>query len=102
MEHFRNIERRDGVCIGYKDDLHPEDGRGRVGKSGFDKTLRLNNIIDIAYTMENPRPNIIVKGGSNAKWYLKYCEEDKIDQKIEKTKWLKNAKMCTTYIIQWM
>lgn len=102
MEHFRNIERRDGVCIGYKDDLHPEDGRGRVGKSGFDKTLRLNDIIDIAYTMENPRPNIIVKGGPNAKWYLKYCEEDKIDDKIEKTKWLKQAKMCTTYIIKWI
>ena len=34
MEHFRNIERRDGVCVGYKDDLHPKDGRGRVGKSG--------------------------------------------------------------------
>ena len=52
--------------------------------------------------METHRPNIIVKGGPNAKWYLKYCEEDKIDDKIEKTKWLKQAKMCTTYIIKWM
>jgi len=52
--------------------------------------------------MENPRPNIIVKGGPNAKWYLKYCDEDKIDEKIEKTKWLQQVKGCITYIIQWM
>lgn len=101
MEHFRNIERRDGVCVGYKDDLHPEDGRGRVGKSGFNKTLRLNDIIDIAYSMENPKPNIIVKGGPNAKWYLKYCDENKIDEKIKKTEWRDNSR-CITYIIKWV
>ena len=101
MEYFKNIEKRNGVCVGYKDDLHPEDGRGRVGKSGFDKKLMLNDILEIAYSMENPRPNIIVKAGENAKWYLKYCEEDKIDEKIEKTKWISQSSRCTTYIITW-
>ena len=101
MEHFRNIERRDGVDLGYKTDLHPKDRMGRVGKSGFDKTLRLNDIIDIAYSMENPRPNIVIKGGPNAKWYLKHCEEDKIDEKIEKNKW-RDSSRCTMYIITWI
>lgn len=34
--------------------------------------------------MDNPHPNIIIKAGKNAKWYLKYCMPDKIDEKNRK------------------
>ena len=100
MEYFKNIEKRNGVDIGYKNDLHPEDNKWRVGISGLDKTLKLHDLVDIAYAMKNPKPNIIIKGGKNAKWYLKYCLFDEIDKQIEKTKW-RDSSRCTMYIITW-
>ena len=100
MDHFRNIERRDGVDLGYKKDLRPEDNKWIVGKEGLDKRLKFNEVIDIAYTMNNHRPNIIIKAGKNAKWYLKYCSFDKIDEQIEKNKW-RDCSRCTMYIITW-
>jgi hypothetical protein len=100
MEHFKNIERRDGVDIVYKKDLHPEDNKFRVGSSGFDKNLKLNDLLEIAYTMNNPRPNIIIKAGKNAKWYLKYCSFDKINEQIEKNKW-RDSSRCIMYIVTW-
>lgn len=100
MEHFKNIERRDCVDILYKKDLHPEDNNFRVGSSGFDKSLKLNDILEIAYTMNNPRPNIIIKAGKNAKWYLKYCSFDKINEQIEKNKW-RDSSRCIMYIVTW-
>ena len=101
MDHFTKIEKRLGCDIGRQNDLHPKDGKWRVGKSGFDKTLKLTDMIELAHTMKDPRPNIVIKAGKNAKWYLKYCEEDKIDEKIEKTKWISQSSRCTTYIITW-
>ena len=100
MEYFKNIERRDGVDIGYKKDLHPEDSKWRVGSSGLNKSLKLNDLIEIAYTMNNPKPNIIIKAGKNAKWYLKYCSFDKIDEQTEKNKW-RDSSRCNMYIITW-
>jgi hypothetical protein len=100
MEHFTNIEKRCGVDVGRGDGLHPTYGKWRVGKEGFDKNLKLNDMIEIAYTMDNPRPNIIIKAGKNAKWYLKYCMPDKIDEKIEKNKY-RDCSRCNMYIITW-
>ncbi len=34
------------------------------------------------------------------KWYLKYCEVNKIDEQIEKTKY-RDCSRCTMYIITW-
>ena len=98
MEHFTNIEKRMGCDIGRANGLHPADGKWRVGKEGFNKDLKLNDMIELAYTMENPRPNIVIKGGKNAKWYLKYCIVDKIDEQIEKTKY-RDCSRCSMYII---
>lgn len=96
MEHFIKIEKRLGCDIGRGGDLHPEDDRCRVGKSGFDKNLKLYEILEIAYSMKNPRPNIVIKAGKNAKWYLKYCSVDK----IEKNKY-RDSSRCTMYIVIW-
>ena len=96
-----NIEKRIGCDIGWHDrDLHPENGYGRVGKRGLDKNMKLHEIIEIAYTMNNPKPNIIIKGGENAKWYLKYSDKDKIEEGIEKAEWRDNRRV-TMYIITW-
>ena len=86
MEHFTNIEKRLRCDIGRSNGLHPPDGKWRVGKEGFNKDLKLNDMIELAYTMENPRPNIVIKGGKNAKWYLKNCLIEELDQKIERAK----------------
>ena len=80
-------EVKKGVDIGYtSSNMRPEDGEGCVGKHGIDKTYSFDQVREIAYRM-NPRPNIIVKGGKNAKWYLKYFPEETIEHEIEKTKW---------------
>ena len=101
MEHFQNIEKRVGVDIGYNDrNLHPENREKCIGKSGLDKTLKLNELLEIAYKMENPRPNIIIKAGKNAKWYLKYCDYSKIDSDIEKAKW-RDTSRATMFIVTW-
>ena len=77
------------------------DGTGRVGKSGFDKQLQLNDLIEIAYTIKNPRPNIIIKAGKNAKWYLKYCDLSLVDEKNTTNKKWRDTSRATMYVIEW-
>ena len=48
----------------------------------------------------NPTPNIIIKAGPNAKWYMKKVHVDEIDNEIEKQKW-RNTSRCTMFIIDW-
>ena len=97
------IETRYGVDVGFHDsNLHPKTGEGRVGKHGLDKTLSLDQIINIAYKMDE-KPNIIIKSGPNAKWYLKKCPLHLIDTRIEEVKkqnW-RNTSRYIMYIINW-
>ena len=44
-----------------------------INKYGFDKTLTLGQMIDMALIHNCP---IIVKGGYNGKWYLKGLDKD--------------------------
>ena len=102
MDHFTKIEKKLGCDIGRSNGLHHEDGKWRVGKEGVNKNLRLNDLVELAYTMDNPRPNIIIKGGKDAKWYLKYCIADKIDEQIKKPYNRRdNVARCIMYIITW-
>ena len=55
--------------------------------------------MEIAYKMDE-KPNIIIKGGKNAKWYLKSFPKDVIEEKIEKQKW-RDTRRVTMYIIEW-
>jgi len=77
------LQKRLGVDILWRDDLHPENREYCVGKAGLDKTLTLVQIIEIAYSMKE-KPNIIIKAGPNAKWYLKKCDPRLIDSEIER------------------
>jgi hypothetical protein len=101
MDHVKIIERRTGVDVGYhSSNMHPVDGEGCVGKRGIDKSLTFEKVLEIAYKMPN-RPNVIVKAGPNAKWYLKYFEKELIEDEVNKQSW-RDTSRCTMYIIEWM
>ena len=100
MEHLINLERFDGVDVGYhSSNIHPSNGEFCVGKAGLDKNLKLEEIIEIAYRIEN-RPNIIVKAGKNAKWYLKKIPREDIEVEIKNQQW-RDTSRCKLYVIEW-
>lgn len=100
MEHIKTIERRKGVDVGYHNsNIHPIDREGCVGSSGINKSFTFEMVLDLAYKMDN-KPNIIIKAGPNAKWYLKRFKKDAIYDQIEKQKW-RDTSRCTMYIIEW-
>ncbi len=101
MEHITKFEKRQGADIGYHNsNLHPANREGCVGASGIDKSFTLERVIALAYQMDE-RPNIIIKAGSNAKWYLKRCPKDEIDGEIEKQQNWRDVSRCTMHIIEW-
>ena len=94
------MEKRIGVDVGYhSSNIHPADREGCVGKNGIDKSFTLEKLVELAYKMEN-KPNIIIKAGPNAKWYLKRFSKDSIENEIQKQSW-RNTSRCTMYIIEW-
>ena len=99
MEHFKSIEKREG-CDVYGDNIHPIDREGCVGNAGIDKSYTLDMVMKLAYKMYD-KPNIIIKAGKNAKWYMKKIPSNKIDEAIEKQKWRDNFHLSTMYIIVW-
>ena len=104
MEFVRNYEKHDKTDLKKHDNLHPINGEGCVGKSGIDKTYTLDMVMKLAYKMPD-KPNIIIKAGKNAKWYIKQCPVDEIYTEIEKmrySKFWKDALLATTYIIEWI
>jgi hypothetical protein len=100
MEHVMTLKKVTSADVGYHgSDIYPKDCKFRVGKRGIDKSLTLDKIIELAYGMEE-KPNIIIKAGPNAKWYLKSFPKDKIQCEIEKQKW-RNISRCIMYIVEW-
>ena len=98
MEHFKSILRRDSTDLGFiSQDLEPLNSVGRVGRSGIDKTFTLHRMIELAYEI---KANIIIKAGPNAKWYLKRCPIDKLEDEIAKQAW-RNTKRSTMWVIEW-
>lgn len=101
MNHIASFEKRLGVDAGYhSSNIYPANGEGRVGKGGIDKNYTLVEIIELAYRIEE-RPNIIVKAGLDAKWYLKRFQKHELDEEIEKQSKFKDTSRCTMYIIEW-
>ena len=101
MEHVKKpIKIRKGVDVGYNgSNIQPIDREGCVGASGIDKSYTLDMVMDLAYKLDN-KPNIIIKAGPNAKWYMKKVHVDVIDNEIEKQKW-RDTSRCTMFIIDW-
>ncbi|MBI95841.1 hypothetical protein CL656_01700 [bacterium] len=100
MEYITKIERRFGVDVGFNEsNLHPKDGEGRVGKGGIDKNYTLNDVLKLAYKMDE-KPNIIVRGGSRSKWYLKRFPLENLEKEIVKQKKWRDCKV-NMWIIEW-
>ena len=101
MEHVKKqIKIREGVDVGYNgSNIQPIDREGCVGAGGIDKSYTLDMVMKLAYKMDD-KPNIIIKAGQNAKWYMKKIHVDEIDNEIEKQKW-RNTSRCTMFIIDW-
>ena len=100
MEHSKNIKIIKGVDVGYNSsNIQPIDREGWVGSRGIDKSFTFEMVMKIAYKIDN-KPNIIIKAGPNAKWYLKRFQKDKINEEIEKQKW-RDTRRCIMYIIDW-
>ena len=104
MNRFSNIVKLRGCDVGGDNtNVQPNNGEGRVGKACIDKTFTLERVIDIAYRTPG-KPNIIVKAGKNAKWYLKNIEPTLIERMIEETNrssWHKDVRNRVMYIIEW-
>jgi len=99
-----NIKIRKGVDVGYHEsNIEPLNRERCVGKSGIDKTLTLQDVLNLAYKIKdlNKRPNIIIKAGPNAKWYLKRFEKETIEVEINKQKNWRDTSRCIMYIIDW-
>jgi len=100
MEYIKEI--RQGVDAGYtSSNIHPANGEGRVGKHGLDKDLTIEQVILLARSMEE-KPNIIIKAGENAKWYLKRFSKENLPSEIEKQQQWRAERVarCTMYIIE--
>jgi hypothetical protein len=105
MEHVRKYERRDNADLKWGKELRPVNGEGCGESNGIDKTYTFDMVRALAYQMPE-KPNIIIKGGKNAMWYIKKCATNEIDREIEKLRncsssWEKKMVRCTMYIIEW-
>jgi hypothetical protein len=81
--------------------LHPANREGCVGKEGIDATYTLDMVKTIAYRMPE-KPNIIIKSGKDAKWYIKKCPKDEIIKEIElmrNSSFYKKSLRCTMYVL---
>jgi hypothetical protein len=81
--------------------LHPADGEGRVGNQGINANYTLDMVKEIAYRMPE-KPNVIIKAGKNAKWYIKKCRKDEIIIEIEKMRnsgYSESSRRSTIYVL---
>ena len=94
------MKKRIGCDVGWHgSNIHPIDREGCVGAQGIDKSYTLEMVMKLAYKIDD-KPNIIIKAGKNAKWYMKKIPINEIDHAIEKQKW-RDTSRCTMYIIYW-
>jgi hypothetical protein len=98
MEHVKSLEKRCGVDVGYHESsLESLNGVGRIGKRGIDKNFSLNQMLQLAFEV---KANIIVKGGPNAKWYMKKINLTNLEEGIAKQAW-RDTSRTTMWIINW-
>jgi len=100
MDHVKTFRKINGADAGYHDSVvHPANGEGCVGVRGIDKNYTRDQVFALAHSM-NPRPNIIVRAGPNAKWYFKIVPIQSLVGEIQKQHW-RDTSRCTMYIIEW-
>ena len=61
MQHIHTIQQYVGCYVGYNDTtIRPTKSVHNVGCSGLNKHLFFEEVLNIAYTIHHPLPNIIV------------------------------------------
>ena len=102
-ELVKKLERYEGIDIGWSVSNPEREYMGaheeRRGKNGFNGELDLDQMLAISYTFE-PRPNVIVKGGPNSKWYIKLIPINEVHD-FDKQKWRSGLKNALLWIIEW-
>jgi hypothetical protein len=88
-----------GCDVRYGANLHPPDREGCVGKQGLDKKYTLAQVVALAQRMPE-KPNIIIKAGANAKWYLKKCAPAAVEREVGQNNW-RDVSRCLMYVIDW-
>jgi len=98
--HNSKIEKMTGCDIGYHNSvIDPVNRTGCVGKRGINKLYTFDMVLNLAF--EHPdKPNIIIRGGKDAKWYMKKISPEKINEGIQKQKW-RDTSRYQMYIITW-
>ena len=100
MDQVTNIEVRMGIDVGFhSSNIHPIDRDGCVGKQGINKSFTFEMVLNIASKIHE-KPNIIIKAGKNAKWYLKRVQKELINDAIINQQW-RDTSRCIMYIIDW-
>ena len=102
MEYVKHMVPKEGCDVGWhSSNIHPKDREGCVGKAGIDKSYTIDMVIQLAYRTQ-PRPNILIKTGPKAKWYMKQIDLTELDAKIQSQKWREDqTKNYIMYVIEW-
>jgi hypothetical protein len=100
MENVKRIDVRKGVDVGYHgSNMDPIDREGCVGAAGINKSYTFEMVLKLAVKMD-PKPNIIIKAGPDAKWYLKRFEKSVLEEEIVKQNW-RDTSRSIMYVIEW-
>lgn len=100
MDHVKTFRKINGVDAGYHDSvIHPANREGCVGARGIDKHYNREQVFDLAHRM-NPKPNIIIRAGPNAKWYFKIIPIQSLVAEIQNQTW-RDTSRCTMYVLEW-
>ena len=101
MEFIRCLNKRQSADVGYhSSNINPPNREGCVGNAGIDKNYSLDQVLALAYSCPEPKPNIVIKAGPNAKWYLKRVNLSEIEELISKQQW-RDISRCTMWTIEW-
>lgn len=95
-----------GQDVHIRRDIRPLDCRHCPnGNCGINKLYTFEQVIQVMceFPIEK-RPNVAVKAGKKAMWYLKKCPEEEIEVEQEKARRSGNAnlKRCTMFVITWI
>jgi hypothetical protein len=102
MELAKDVKNKKCCDVSFGKDIEPINREGCVGKNnGIDKTYTFEQVMRLAYKMDD-KPNIIVRAGKKAKWYMKKCPLNTIDEKIEKQQWRQKDRDQLKYYDMWI
>ena len=97
LDQLKYFEVKKGLDIGYhlSNISHPNHLNS---DKGYNKHYNLEKMLKLAKELN---ANIIIKAGKNAKWYIKKCPREFINEEVEKQKW-RDTSRYTMYIVEFL